>query len=103
LRPENQHQIPAYPSRKTVREWGPPHSDEFYGQPFNSILERQDAFVKADVRLTWEYNDRISTQVFVNNITDEATATRFVWGGGGALQASYAPPRLAGLTVSVRY
>jgi iron complex outermembrane recepter protein len=78
-------------------------SGEFYGQPFNSILERQDAFLKTDVSLTWDMNDRISARAFVNNVTDEATATRFVWGGGGALQASYAPPRLAGASVSIRY
>jgi hypothetical protein len=39
----------------------------------------------------------------VNNVTDEATATRFVWGGGGAMQASYAPPKLWGIKASLRF
>jgi len=78
-------------------------SGEFHGQPFNSVLERQKRFEKADLRMTWDYSDAISAQVFVNNVTDQATATRFVWGGGGALQASYAPPRLWGASVSLRY
>jgi iron complex outermembrane recepter protein len=31
------------------------------------------------------------------------TSTRFVWGGGGALQASYAPPRLWGARASFKF
>ena len=79
------------------------YSSEFFGQPFNSILERQKAFTKLDLRLTLAFNDDIELQAFVNNVTDKATATRFVWGGGGALQASYAPPRQWGLRGSLRF
>ena len=79
------------------------YSGSFFGQPFNSILERQKAFSKIDLRLTWAYNDKISIQGFVNNVTDKQTATRFVWGGGGALQASYAPPRLWGVRGSFKF
>jgi iron complex outermembrane receptor protein len=78
-------------------------SGSFYGQPFNSILEKQEAFSKLDLRLTWAYNDNFSVQAFVNNVTDEQTKTRFVWGGGGALQASFAPPRLWGVRGSFRF
>jgi iron complex outermembrane receptor protein len=78
-------------------------SGSFFGQPFNSILEKQDAFSKVDLRLTWAYNDSVSLQVFVNNVTDKVTSTRFVWGGGGALQASYAPPRLWGARASFKF
>jgi iron complex outermembrane recepter protein len=75
----------------------------FYGQPANSILDKQDAYTKLDLRVTWDVNDNLSLAGFVNNATDEVTATRFVWGGGGALQASYAPPRLWGMKASVRF
>jgi iron complex outermembrane recepter protein len=78
-------------------------SGAFFGQPINSILDRQAAFSKLDLRLTWEYDERFSLQAFVTNVTNKATATRFVYGGGGALQASYAPPRLWGLRGSVKF
>jgi iron complex outermembrane receptor protein len=78
-------------------------SSSFFGQPFNSVLERQDAFQKLDLRLTWAPTERISVQAFVNNVTDVQTANRFVWGGGGALQASFAPPRQWGALLSVRF
>ena len=78
-------------------------SSSFYGQAINSILDRQKAFTKLDLRLTWDYNENYSLQAFVTNVTDKATATRFVYGGGGGLQASYAPPRLWGVRGSVRF
>ena len=78
-------------------------SSSFFGQPANSVLDRQEAFVKVDVRLTWAPTEDISVQAFVNNLFDEATANRFVYGGGGALQASFAPPRQWGLTGRFRF
>jgi iron complex outermembrane recepter protein len=69
-------------------------SSSFFGQPYNSTLEKQSAFSKVDLRLTWKFNDSISIQGFVTNVTNKTTATRFVWGGSGALQASYAASRL---------
>jgi iron complex outermembrane receptor protein len=78
-------------------------SGAFFGQAINSILDQQSSFAKVDLRLTWEYNDRYSIQGFVTNLTNEATATRFVYGGGGNLQASYAPPRLWGVRGSVKF
>jgi iron complex outermembrane recepter protein len=78
-------------------------SGAFFGQPINSILDRQPAFAKLDLRLTWDYDERFSLQAFVTNVTNKATATRFVYGGGGNLQASYAPPRLWGLRGSVKF
>jgi iron complex outermembrane recepter protein len=79
------------------------YSSSFFGQPINSILDKQKAFTKLDLRLTWELNDNLSIQGFVTNVTNKATATRFVYGGGGALQASYAPPRLWGVRGSVKF
>jgi iron complex outermembrane recepter protein len=78
-------------------------SGSFFGQPINSALDRQKGFAKLDLRLTWEFDERFSLQAFVTNVTNRATATRFVYGGGGALQASYAPPRLWGLRGSVKF
>jgi iron complex outermembrane receptor protein len=78
-------------------------SSFFFGQPVNSVLDRQEGFAKLDLRLTWDINEKFSVQGFVTNVTNEATATRFVFGGGGGLQASFAPPRLWGLRGSIRY
>lgn len=78
-------------------------SGAFFGQAINSILDRQPAFAKLDLRLTWEYNQNFSLQGFVTNVTNKATATRFVYGGGGNLQASYAPPRLWGVRGSFKF
>jgi iron complex outermembrane recepter protein len=79
------------------------YSGSFFGQPFNSILEKQPSFAKLDLRITWDINENVSLQAFVNNVTDKQTATRFVYGGGGALQASYAPPRLWGARGSFKF
>ena len=78
-------------------------SGAFFGQAINSILDRQPAFAKVDLRLTWDYNEMFSIQGFVTNVTNKATVTRFVYGGGGNLQASYAPPRLWGVRGSVKF
>lgn len=78
-------------------------SSSFFGQPFNSILEKQEAFAKVDLRLTWAYNEHFSLQGFVNNVGDVQTINRFVWGGGAALQASFAPPRQWGVLASFRF
>ena len=72
-------------------------SGSFFGQPINSVLDRQNAFAKLDLRVTYSYHSKYSIQAFVTNVTNIATATRFVYGGGGNLQASYAPPRLWGV------
>jgi iron complex outermembrane receptor protein len=78
-------------------------SGKFFGQPFNSPLDTQKAFEKIDLRLTWQVNDRVELQGFVTNVTDKATATRFVFGGGPALQASFAPPRQYGARASFKF
>ena len=78
-------------------------SGKFFGQPFNSPLDTQKAFEKIDLRLTWQINDSVELQGFVTNVTDKATATRFVFGGGPALQASFAPPRQYGARANFKF
>jgi iron complex outermembrane recepter protein len=56
------------------------YSGSWFGQPFNSILEKQESYTKLDLRLTLAFNENISIQSFVNDVTDKATYTRFVWG-----------------------
>ena len=75
-------------------------SSGFYGQPTNAEFEKQGAYVKGDFKLNWRINDTFALQAFVDNFTDKQTINRFVWGGGGALQVSAAPPRTFGLKLS---
>lgn len=77
-------------------------SDGYFGTPFNSGLDRQGSFAKVDLRLTYAINAQYSLQAFVDNLTDNAVANRFVF-GAGALQKSYAPPRLWGLRASAKF
>ena len=75
-------------------------SSGFFGQPSNAEIERQGAYVKTDFKLNWRINDTFALQAFVDNISDKQTINRFVWGGGGGLQVSAAPPRTFGLKLS---
>jgi iron complex outermembrane recepter protein len=77
-------------------------SDGFFGQPTNVSAERQDSHVKGDFKLNWDINDNFTVQAFVDNITDEETFSRFVWGGGGSLQVSASPPRTYGIKLAYR-
>lgn len=75
-------------------------SSGYFGQPTNAEIERQGSYVKGDFKLNWRINDHYSAQAFVDNFTDKQTLTRFVWGGGGALQASAAAPRTFGFKLN---
>jgi len=75
-------------------------SGGYYGQPANAEIEKQGSYVKVDLKLNWRANDKFALQAFVDNATDEQIINRFVWGGGGALQISAAPPRTFGLRLS---
>jgi iron complex outermembrane recepter protein len=75
-------------------------SSGYFGQPTNAEIEKQGSYVKADLKLNWRVNDTLQVQAFVDNATDKQTINRFVWGGGGALQVSAAPPRTFGLRLS---
>ena len=75
-------------------------SSGFYGQPTNAEIEHTKAFVKGDFKLNWRLNDRFAVQAYVDNFTDKQTLNRYVWGGGGNLQASSAAPRTFGLKLA---
>jgi iron complex outermembrane recepter protein len=77
-------------------------SGESFGQPFNTQLEKTDAYARLDLSLEWSPNDQFAVKAFVDNATDEVILNRSVYGGGGALQGSWQPPRTIGLKVSVK-
>jgi iron complex outermembrane receptor protein len=76
------------------------YSSGFFGQPSNANVEKQGAYTKADFKLNWKVSETMAVQAYVDNLTDKQTINRFVWGGGGALQASGAMPRTFGLRLS---
>ncbi len=78
-------------------------SSGYYGQPTNAELEKQGAYTKTDLKLNWEINRTMSMLLFADNIGDTQVINRFVWGGGGALQVSAAPPRTFGLRLNYNF
>ncbi|NBQ91064.1 MAG: TonB-dependent receptor [Betaproteobacteria bacterium] len=76
------------------------YNSGFFGQPTNAQIEKQGAFTKTDVKVNWRMNDQWSLLGFVDNVGNTQTINRFVWGGGGALQVSAAPPRMMGLKLT---
>ena len=72
-------------------------SSGYFGQPTNAEIEKQAAYTKVDLKLNWEIDRRMGLQMFVDNAGDKQVINRFVWGGGGALQVSAAPPRTFGV------
>lgn len=77
-------------------------SGESFGQPFNTQLEKTDAYARVDLSVEWAPNDQLAIKAFVDNATDEVILNRSVYGGGGALQGSWQPPRTMGVKVSVK-
>ena len=77
-------------------------SSGYFGQPTNAEIEKQNAYSKVDLKLNWEINRLWSALLFVDNATDKQTINRFVWGGGGAMQVSAAPPRTWGFRLTYK-
>jgi len=78
-------------------------SSGYFGQPTNAEIEKQGSYTKTDLKLNWEINRNMSLLMFIDNIGDTQVINRFVWGGGGALQVSAAPPRAYGLRLNYNF
>ena len=77
-------------------------SSGYYGQPTNAEIEKQGSYAKVDLKFNWEISRVWSALLFIDNATDKQVINRFVWGGGGALQVSAAPPRTFGLRLTYK-
>jgi iron complex outermembrane recepter protein len=76
----------------------------YFNTDFNTLIDRQDAFTKTDLRLTWTSVDRrFTVQAFVENVEDRAVNQRGVFGANQSLNASYAMPRTYGVSAGVRF
>ena len=79
------------------------YSGEYQLTDTNTVLDRQGAFTKLDLRVGWEdATGRYRVDAFVNNVTDEVTLNRATFGSRGVLQ-SYDAPRMYGLRLSAAY
>jgi iron complex outermembrane receptor protein len=70
-------------------------------QSFNDWLSKEKPWAKLDTNVTWDFNDNLTMQAFVDNVTNTKVQTLVSY-GGTALQASYEPPRMYGLRIMVR-
>ena len=62
------------------------------------------AFTKTDLRLTYRTLDGDYTfQLYVNNVENEATISRAVYGNHRSMLVTYAPPRSYGARLAVRF
>jgi iron complex outermembrane receptor protein len=79
------------------------YSGAYQNTDFNTVLDRQDAFAKLDLRLGWRSGSgRYNAEAFVNNVTDEITLNRATFGSRG-LNQSYDAPRMWGFRVGARF
>lgn len=71
-------------------------------QSFNDRVGRSPAYAKLDLTLTWKPNDNLQLELYGNNVTGETVRT-IVSYGGTPLQASYEPPAMYGLRLTIRH
>ena len=67
-------------------------------QSFNDRLAREEPWAKLDLILTYDVDDRLAVEGFMDNVTNTKVQT-IVSYGGTPLQASYEPPRMYGVRV----
>lgn len=80
------------------------YNSGYFNTDFNTLIDRQKAFTKTDLRLTWTSVDkRFTAQAFVENIEDTAVNQRGVFGANQSLNASYGMPRTYGVSAGVRF
>jgi iron complex outermembrane recepter protein len=76
----------------------------YFNTDFNTLVDRQAAFTKTDLRLTWTSLDRkFNAQVYVENLEDAAVNQRGVFGTNQSMNASYAMPRTYGIKFGARF
>lgn len=77
-------------------------SGAYFNTDFNTLLDRQKAHSKFDLRLAWMSDDeRYGVDLFVENVGNVAVKNRGVFGSQG-LNASFETPRFFGVKLSFR-
>jgi iron complex outermembrane receptor protein len=79
-------------------------ASRYYLLDFNSIIERQSAYTKTDLRLTYEApRQRFTVEGFVTNLENSAVKGGGEFGGRGAFFVGYAPPRQYGVALGMKF
>lgn len=80
------------------------HSSSYQTLDYNTVLDRQKAYDKIDLRLMWRSEDgRFGVEGFVENLTDVAVLNRSVLGSNQRIQQSFQPPRTWGVKLSADF
>ena len=76
----------------------------YYATDFNAFIERQGAYTKTDLRLTYTSpGDRFTVEGFVTNLENTASISGGEFGGRGAYFIAYAPPRQYGIAAGFKF
>ena len=80
------------------------YSSRYYLLDYNTIIERQTAYTKTDLRLTYApAGQRFTVEGFVTNIENKAVKSGGEFGGRGAFFIAYEPPRQWGLALGAKF
>lgn len=73
-------------------------SGDYFNTQFNTRIDRQPAYAKADLRLRFETaDDHWFAEAFVENVTNEKVNSYGIFGGSNAYFANFDPPRAFGI------
>ena len=76
----------------------------YYATDFNAFIERQAAYTKTDVRLTYTApKDRFTIEGFATNLENTASISGGEFGGRGAYFIAFAPPRQYGVAAGFKF
>jgi iron complex outermembrane receptor protein len=79
------------------------YNTAYHHTQFNTAIDRQRAYARADVRLAYEVEDgRFRIEGFVENVTNEVIMSYGIFGGNNAYFVNYAMPRTWGVRLSFR-
>jgi len=95
-------EIPGIGTITPVVSWL--HSASFYTLDYNTVIDRQKAYDKIDLRLSWrQEGGRFGIEGFVENLTDVAVLSRSVMGNSQRIQQSFQAPRTYGVKFSADF
>ena len=77
---------------------------QYFLTDFNAFIEKQSAYTKTDIRLTYTApKERFTLEGFVTNLENGATKSGGEFGGRGAYFIAYAPPRQWGIAAGLKF
>lgn len=74
-------------------------SDDYFTTQYNTPIDHQDGFVRADASLTYIPNENWQVEAYVTNLSDEVIQDYGTFGGSNAAFSSYQAPRMFGVKV----